>query len=901
MIACRHSNLKIVDLLINHSPGLIFVSEDQNSLSPLHVSTSRGDKGIVQSMLDAVQGLYEKGTTHRDLNLTDKIGRTPFYNACYHGQLPIVKAFLEFKAKYPDKIDINAEEKSRRSPLHAAVSAPKFSREIVELLVREGELKLNIEAYPSSRSHKYISKILERKRSLTALPSPSLTYSYRTYTSFDQLESDDPSSYRDDRGCDTPISASSAISDDLDAEIGITKRDSLPHTPISPLMHSIALPSPTVPFSPPSSQIRIICSNNGKLEAIEGSGESHTPFSKLLLTPLAEACVFNSQDIVEILINHGAKDLNGYGCQIAYLIHQPSLMYLILSHQCKLCEQIEDKPHPHPLYTLDWKEKHLKYVKGEWLFSELYSIDLDVSPFNLMCQPVTFNRLEPASIHIVHLQKNGLQTLPIELFQLPNVTEINVAGNSLTSLPDIESDSCTVSIGTNAWKCSQLSVLILSSNNLSCLPTCLWFLPSLEVLKASMNKLESLVPLPKALNSLLEKDDSIVLAPDLREIDVSKNSLKEVDDFVFSLSQLSKLNLSQNDLQSLPPSLWDCLTLHQLDVSSNSLSSLPRCGQQEDIREAAIAKSTPGILHMATTLSSPQAVFQNDLDSRESLHWVSRRRRSKSLKSRTKKRDDEFKIHKLKEEVDSGEGGDVVIEMCDYSVLSRLNLSKNRFKSFPIGLPCLAPNLCDLDISDNNIQVIDVVFLPQILRKLSAKRCSLEKFGNTLTEGQLSSMRRKCYHDLKSNICLHCSHSQLQYLQTFMLEDNRLKRFQLLKAVLKRTTKDPTEDELEFRQNCSALNLLYPSMEGLDLTNNCLVGTFNPNIGRQTQLKWLWLSHNKELEKLPLHLADLKNFRRLTEIKLKNLPNLVEPPKEYQNESVQASQLLTYMRSRLKE
>lgn len=900
MIACRHSNLKLVDLLINHSPGLIFVSEDQNSLSPLHVSTSRGDKGIVQSMLDAVQGLYEKGITHRDLNLTDKIGRTPFYNACYHGQLPIVKAFLEFKAKFPDKIDINAEEKSRRSPLHAAVSAPKFSKEIVELLVKEEELKLNIEAYPSSRSHKYIAKMLERKRSLTVFPSPSISHSYnRTYTSFDQIESDDPPSYRDDRGCDTPISTSSAISDDLDAEIGITKRDSLPHTPISPLMHSVALPSPTASIPAPSSQVRIICSNNGRLEAIEGSGESHTPFSKLLLTPLAEACVFNSQDIVEILINHGAKDLSGYGCQIAYLIHQPSLVNLILSYQCKLCEQIEDKPHPHPLYTLDWKEKHLRIVKGEWLFSDLYSLDLDLSPF-LGCQLLTFNRLEPASIHIVHLQKNCLQTLPIQLFQLPNVTEINVAENSLTSLPDIESDSCTVSIGTNAWKCSQLTVLILSSNNLSCLPTCLWFLPSLEILKASMNKLESLVPLPEAFNSLIKRDESIDLAPNLREIDVSKNSLKEIDNFVFCLSELSKLNLSQNELQSLPDSLWDCVTLHHLDVSSNSLSSLPRCGGPDDIREAALAKSTPGILHMATTLTAPQGVFQNDLDSRESLH-VSRRRRSKSSRSRMKKKGDDFKIHKLKEEIDSGEGGDVVIEMCDYSVLTRLNLSKNRFKSFPIGLPCLAPNLCELDISDNNIQVIDIIFLPQILRKLSAKRCSLEKFGNTLTEGQLSSMRRNCYYELDSNVCLHCSHSQLLYLQTLMLESNKLKRFQLLKAVLKRTTKDPTEDEIEFRQNCSALNLLYPSMEGLDLTNNSLTGTFNPNIGRQTQLKWLWLSQNKELEKLPLHVADLKNFRRLTEIKLRNLPNLVEPPKEYQNESVQASQLLTYMRSRLKE
>lgn len=856
-------------------------------------------------MLHAVQGMYESGITHRDLNMTDKIGRTPFYNACYHGQLPIVQAFLDFKHKFPDKIDINAEEQSRRSPLHAAVSAPRFSKEILELLVKEVELKINVEGYPSSRSYKQLKRVLERKRSRTALPSPSFAQSYSNLPpfsslSFDYHDSEDLSSNQDYHS-DTPVSTLSEVSDDIDAEIGITKHESNQR---ASLMHSISLTN-QIPAPPsPSSQIHIVFLNN-KLEVIERGGENHTSFSKILLTPLAESCVFGSREIVELLINHGAKDINGYACQIAYLIRQPSLVHVILSRQCHPCEHIEDKPHPFPLYSLDWRERHLSGIDGKWFFLPLYSLDLGIAPFldSFRCQAVIFNKVETDSLHMVYLQKNCLESVPLELFQLPNVTEINLSENKLISLPDDRSDSCSVYIGTGAWTCVHLTALILSSNNLQTLPTCLWFLPSLEILKASMNKLLSLVPVSDKFNQLLANDDSIVLGPNLKEIDVSKNMLREVDDFVFSLSELTKLYISNNNLQSLPPTLWDCSTLQNLDISHNMLSSLPKCDQQEDIREASFAiKSSPGIMQMATALHAPQAVFQNDLDTRESIHWVSRRRRSKSRSrtTRTTKRED-FKIHKVKGEVESEGGGEAIVEICDYSVLSRLNISHNKFKSFPIGLPCLAPNLCELDVSNNDIQIIDITYLPQFLRKLLAKHCSLERFGNTLAETHLNQVIRKCYHEESANICLHRAHSQLLYLQTIMLEDNKLKRFQLLKAVLKRNTKDPTEDELEYRQNVSALNLLYPSLEGLDLSNNCLVGTFNPNIGRQSQLKWLWLGNNEELEKLPLHVAHLKNFRRLTEIRLKNLPNLVEPPREYQDEKVQVGQLLTYMRSRLKE
>ena len=103
---------------------------------------------------------------------------------------------------------------------------------------------------------------------------------------------------------------------------------------------------------------------------------------------------------------------------------------------------------------------------------------------------------------------------------------------------------------------------------------------------------------------------------------------------------------------------------------------------------------------------------------------------------------------------------------------------------------------------------------------------------------------------------MHRSHSSLQYLQTPQLLRNGFKRFQLIKCSLKQTTQETTIDEIAFRQKCS---LPYPSLQGLDLTQNSLEGTFNPNIGCQSQLQWIRLSKNPQLEKLPLEFALLKN------------------------------------------
>lgn len=870
-IASYHGNLEMVDLLLNHSPQLVFNSDEINKLSPLHVSCSRGERGLVQRMLCAVQVLYEKDITQKDLNMVDKLGRTPFYNACYHGELSVVRALLDFKHQFPSKLDINMAERTRRTPLHAAVSATKNSKEIVELLLQETELTVNCEAYPSSRSQKLLIKILDRKKS-----SPSLTMSppstpVGNNTSFTD---DYPSSN------ETPLTTCSRVSDDVDAnDFGIIKLNDKEST-IQPLLQSMAI------VTSPTPQLRVSRAVNGCLEVSNNTDNGCTPFNRILVTPLAEACIYRSRDIVELLINHGAIDKNGYGCQLAYLVQRLSLVHLILAKKCSLkVDYTDDRPSP-TTYQLQWEEKHLQVIYGKWLTSPLYSFD-DGPIDNLLCQPVKYTQLDSTMISSICLQRNELQTVPVQLFQLPNVQEINLSHNKLVCLPD-ESEG--------HWTCKSLLSFNLYHNSLQSLPYILWCLPSLEKFYCASNILTSIVT-----QYPLEHQNDL-LGPELKEVNLSSNRLEKIDDLLFELPQITKLVLSSNQLRSLPDSLWDCETLQTLDVGDNLLTSLPRC-QPSDLTVSS--RATPSgavLLEMATTLEDTQATFQNDLNNHSFYKEPSSHRRKKERSIRTNRKD-KFMIQQLNEKLEEGrEGGDAIIEMCDYSTLTHLTLANNQFTVFPPGLPCLAPNLTELDVSKNPLQSIDIIYLPQSLRKLQAKNCFLERIGNTLRSSQLKEIRKQCYHDDTLVICLHRSHSQLPYLQTLHLTGNKLKRFQLIKCILKRNTLDPTENETTFHVNCSALDLLYPSLEGLDLINNCLVGTFNPNIGRQTQLKWIRLSGNPDLEKLPLQLALLKNIRKLTEVKIDNLPNLIEPPKEYQDTSrIELGQLLTYMRSRLKE
>lgn len=860
LAACRHGNLKIVDALVARFSSLLFVVDEQNMRSPLHFSCHRGDVGIVKVLLEAVRVLYDAGTVNKDLNLLDKDRRTPLYNACHNGQVEVVELLLQFKQDYPDKIDVNAEDIHRRTALHVAISAPKHSEKIVKLLLAQEELVVNVEGAPSIKAEKFLCKLLEHRHSTASSPIGLHSISG---SSLESIEST-PSA--------TPISSPDGY--DIDSDVVLRNKKAVT------FLQTVSLARPISPLSD-SPKLNVYRSSKGYLEVHKHPPDSsYVPFKEFLITPLAEACIYRNKEIVDMLLHHGALDVNGLACQLSYIV-RPSLANLILSTQCQLIDednQVDQSHSSGPIYTLNWSERHLREIDAKLFhLHPLYSFDHGPR-YNVACREISCTVVDYSCVHTVHLQKNELRFVPVELFQLPNVCTIDLSQNELMVL--LENEEANI-------RCQELRVLKLSNNKLSCLPSSLWLLPSLQKLFVDQNELKSLIS---------SKDPSKIddiFCPSLEEINLSRNKLEGLQDFLFLLPQLTKLDLSRNKLVCLPYSLWLCESLQKLKLSHNELSYLPHC-ETDELHDllASTANKPLDLLHWANPINQAQATLQSDFNHQASIYKDSVRQKSKAK--------DEFKIRQI---IENEQDGGEVLEVCDYSTLTHLDLSNNNFQRFPQGLSCLAPNVTELDVSKNPITTIDVIFLPPSIRKLTAANCGLERIGNTLTNSQIKQVKRKCYHDNKSLQCLHRSHTSLQYLQTLKLAGNRIKRFQLIKATLKRSTEDPTRHESEFIPNSSfdSLKLLYPSLEGLDLTENCLEGTFNPNIGRQTQLKWIKFSDNKNLEELPLHIALLKNTRRLTQIEINNMPSLRVPPVDYQKQRVQTGQLLTYMRSRLKK
>ena len=893
-------------------------------MSPLHIACSRGDYRLVKVLLEALAILLKQGL-RQDINFLDKLGRTPLFNACYHGRVEVVRLLLEFNKKFPDSVDFNCQvEGTGRTALHGAVA--RESREIVEMLLQDGHVTIGIEANPSSRTRQYLRKELERKRSQTHLLSPIHAPKLNECSSV-SWDSAYPlsSSFSPPPMLGTPTSQSSQISDDIDAEIGVfgspihspspsssnstspeqtrsiasnspslTKSTERSRIPPRSLPRSATLADPLGRataygrnMSSPTMTFDVFQNPKGHLEVLETSPGGHKRFGDTLITPLAEACVFKNSSIVELLLSYGAEDRRGMACQIAFLLKRESIMHMILAHECHALPDSEPDGmiQDSPGFWLSWDKKCLQKLNGAWLdeTSPFYLRPVSSDDEGHLCRPLGWQKITYQMITQVQLSGNLLSSVPLELFRLPGVVKIDLSNNALTEIPEHPETQL-------GWGCGRLESLNISGNLLSVLPTSIWYLQSLRKLRAESNMLKRLYS-----GNVMSPIDSC--CPSLEELHLQYNQLKSLPEFIFELPNLLKASFSHNELVTVPEHIWFNVALEEVDLSHNQLTSLPCC-EQNELRDMSsfTSMTTSNVFSMATPAVGNQVMIQPIMVRQRSLYST----RHDSIHST---RRDGFKIRQVEEHLEPGDTID--LEFCDYSSLAKLNLSHNQLSFFPTALPCLTPNLSDLDISHNPVKTVDIQFVPQGLKKLMAKNCQIRQFGPTLTLQQSDVVKKRCYHDPQAQACLHRCHDSLQFLSTIHLNDNKLTNFLLLKhppPKLHDLNGGIGEDERVFCQSNSTFDLLYPTLEGLDLTGNRLEGCFNPNIGRQNQLKWIRLGNNPSLERLPKEFAHLKKSNLLTLLEISNgLPKLVQPPPEYQTKETTVNQLLTYLKSLLKK
>uniref|UniRef100_A0A673CUJ4 Leucine-rich repeat protein SHOC-2 n=1 Tax=Sphaeramia orbicularis TaxID=375764 RepID=A0A673CUJ4_9TELE len=151
--------------------------------------------------------------------------------------------------------------------------------------------------------------------------------------------------------------------------------------------------------------------------------------------------------------------------------------------------------------------------------------------------------------------------------------QLNLSGRGLTEVPQNvyrlnidtpEEAQQNVSFGASDrwWEQTDLTKLLLSSNQLTHLSDDIRLLPALTTLDLHDNQLKSL---PGALGELLE----------LQQLRLSHNQLTSVPVEVCTLKNLRSLTLQQNQMESLPEELGQLENLTELDVSNNHLTALP--------------------------------------------------------------------------------------------------------------------------------------------------------------------------------------------------------------------------------------------------------------------------------------------------------------------------------------
>ena len=853
-IACQKSNIEIVRKLLSHSPNLLFQQAGKEKLSPFHIACSNGNIKVVQLILDQIYLLVQSGDQLcLSLDVADHLGQTPFFCACARGDTAIVKLLIEFQAKnsYKLTLNVNSAEPYYSTPLHAAVQSGNVA--VLKMLLHVKGVNVNAKARPAEKTQRCFLQMLEKNRHGRVLPFSEAmdeknvcSTSTSTYpTGLSRLYTS-PSKVTEDMLCADTINSGS---------IGI--------------------------FETAYGKLAILPLNNSS---------GYKRFNQLLTTPLAEACAYGNTEMVNLLLQYGALDDDGLAHRISSFAHLPDLAWSIIAHHCTILEKgVGGETFPGITDTatrlqFHWNSRNLSVLDGSWFHntSECFPSqrqkeddDSDTGYSSRLGLPKL--QLQYASsiakynIRVVHLQQNHLQSIPLEMFCLPNVEEIDLSNNRCTELPE----------DVGGWKCVHLKELDLSHNFLVNLPSSVWVLPALRRLIANHNSLATLLK----DKEVKFEEEVLSNAKSLEHIDFSNNHLIELPSFLFLLPSLKRAFLHHNELKSLPDTAWDSTIIQELLINHNHLTHLPRV-EPVDSHFSESAYEAPDVIQRSeraiTGIFEVRPRFDYSLSKNNQPEISICGTRPVTIKQ---------DVSLPTADVDSSE----------YSSLTKLNIANNRLQAFPVGLPCFVPNLTELDVSNNSFKDIDIQFIPQLIVKFTARNCEIERFGNVLTQASHTEVVKCCLHQKTFGYpCQHSKHPRLPNLTNLKLSGNRLKYFQILyHQPLESDDEEPIEKDQKFDPTKTSMDLLYPALEALELSGNNLQGEFNPNIGHQSHLKQIQLVKNPELQKIPMEFAYLRKTRQLTELQINDLPNLIEPPQEYQNKQVSINHLLTYMSSRL--
>lgn len=221
----------------------------------------------------------------------------------------------------------------------------------------------------------------------------------------------------------------------------------------------------------------------------------------------------------------------------------------------------------------------------------------------------------------------------------------------------------------------------------------------------------------------------------------------------------------------------------------------------------------------------------------------------------------------------------------------KIDLTSNSFRDIPQGLPCLAPNLSTLIMSNNNVSELNcLAVFPVSLSSLDLSQNQLkcfQPFGNlnptfsracySVSEGYRPPIRRRVsgddrdIHSSGNRICRHARHKTLPNLKRLDLSNNQIKDIYLTLPSRPRlasdsaATRNPRRGkgatlllDKEVARKTKADHILFPSLQTLYVSNNPIIALPH-DIGIQSKLGALHLNHT-EVTRLPPELGLLSDL-----------------------------------------
>ncbi|XP_070186120.1 leucine-rich repeat serine/threonine-protein kinase 1-like isoform X2 [Littorina saxatilis] len=890
--ACGSGNVEEVQEVLNDcgaSKAQVLNMIPDKDLPPLCCASSSGSLELVDLLLkNGAAPVCQRGS-----------GLSPLHLACQSGHLPVVERLLQ---EFPDLAMCRSVE--HKLPLHIAAAQPKV--EVLQCILEHvypDNLTQTFVHIPSDTKYKagfdvnaqdsagktplHIACENGIKDNVKAL----LNFSIKVGDDLAPDEEGETTSVKDGPCCPRPVSRMSQTQsrDSMHSHGSHSMRDSSLHS-LQSLQSQGSSPSVERTPSPEEGPggpffmhpILLNIKSNKGLSPLHSAIKNHHPnIARTLLhhdadtrqtatlkdrtvSPLAFAFEHHELDVMKLLLEMGVDDSENQVLQGAFMSQDMDVIALLL--QFKSVKDTARGINKSEMWRLAGNTG--SYRRGMSMERSAPGEE-DVRPKTLA---------SPVSV-----QWQGLSAL----YQIQSECLVQA---SLRLNPTIRGMEPAVAL------CA-ITKVDISGNAFRALPECLLALPSLVVLNASKN---TIVDMP-------EEDDQLsasFMCPALEELHLQENKLSTLPAYVFRFPALKYLDMSFNCLKELPPDMWLAPALVTLNLTRNLLNKLPLFPKGTSIpRKMSVVKRVsatslggsvvggrPDGQHSASASVSSfdvevnTNVFDDSVDSADRSTLLIEANVTTNEVLHINKWNTTLKV--VDKDPWKNSGGQ--------TGLRQLKLARNRITAFPTCLPCMAPNLEVLDLSDNPLEgVVPVSEMPSSLTELSLAQCGLKNLmlwrkgadpgrdPTCLAPSKMSAYSHR-YSNSPSNrlspsmssresfsnmsmvtACPHRNHNNLPRLEKLTLMRNKLESVVLTRSPDGQSF-NADNQSISFGLESEELQqrLLFPALTELDLSINHLQ-SLTSDIGEQSVLKILSLRGNRNLHELPSKLGLLKNLWKL--------------------------------------